>query len=155
MSDEPTNDLFTETRKLGLLKKRERILARRKKQATERRVAQERYVHELMLASGLKPEANDGVKLDGMNYSPQETYFAVVQDKSELVDWLLTDGDSSIVEEKLKQEALNQIVRECIDNGQPLPPGLGFWQKTWVSTKAAPGKGTATQGGEDDGEQDG
>lgn len=154
MSDEPTTDLFTETRRLGRLKRRERILSRRKKEATERRVAQERFVHELMVQHGLRPEANDGIKLDGVNFSPQETYFATVQDKAALVEWLLAEGDESIVEEKLKQDALNQLVREFIDNNQPLPPGLGYWQKTWVSTKAVPGKSaTATQG--DDDEQDG
>jgi hypothetical protein len=147
------HDLIAETRRLGLLKKRETILSRRKKEATKRRVEQERLVHGLMLHQGFSPDDNDGIKLGGMHFSPQETHFAVVQDKQALVQWI-KDHDDSIVEDRLKQEELNHIVRTRLDNGEPLPPGLGFWTKDWVSTKGVKANATQQPIDEPDNEQE-
>jgi hypothetical protein len=78
----------------------------------------------------------DGIKVDGTNYVPSGTTYAQVQDSDEFIKWA-EENDSQLIEEKPRKELLNQLVRTYLDDGKPLPPGVGFYIREYVSTRAA------------------
>lgn len=124
--------LAEDIRKLTLLKKREAILKRRVKDSTKNRAAWERAVFDRMVDEGWTLNEST-LALEGVMYKPSSTTFATIQDKNALLEYL-QDHDDILVEPKIKEADLNQLVRECLDNGQPLPPGLGYYDKEFIST---------------------
>jgi hypothetical protein len=87
------------------------------------------------LLDRMEAEECEGVKADGTNFVPSGTVFAQVTDRAEFVAWA-EQNDESLIEPKERKELLNQLVRECQDNGQPLPPGVTFYIKSYVSQRA-------------------
>lgn len=77
-----------------------------------------------------------GQKIDGTNFVPTETIYAQVQDSDEFTQWAL-ERDDTLVEYKPRKEQLNELVRERLDNGEAMPPGLGFYVKQTISQRAA------------------
>jgi hypothetical protein len=140
--------------KLGLLERREQILSRRHKEAKAKREAWEREVYDRMIGEGWRPN-DSGVNRNGIKFRPKSTTFAVVQDADKLREWLQNDeedelADAGLVEDKFKKGDLNRIARTKLDNGEPLPPGMGSYDKTMISKS---GILATTQEDEDDGEQ--
>jgi hypothetical protein len=117
--------------KLAALEQREQILARRLKDAKAEREAWERECFDRMVGEGWNPNEST-LNRNGFKFRPKSTTFAVVQDKAALKAWLLT-YDEGLVDDKFKQAELNRLVRERLDNGETLPPGLGYYDKTAVS----------------------
>lgn len=78
----------------------------------------------------------DGLKIDGINFVPSETVYANVQDRSAFVEWA-RDHDEELVENRERKALLNQLVRERIDNGEPLPPGIGFYVRETVAQRSS------------------
>lgn len=129
-------NLAAEHRELGRLRRREEILKRRAKAAAVETAAHERAMYDRMIEDGWTPNKSS-IKLDGVTHRPAATDYAVVQDKAELVAWL-KENDAGVIEsEKLRKGELDRLVRERLQNGQPLPPGLGYWTKTYISTRGA------------------
>lgn len=120
---------------LGRLRKKEDILKRRQKQATLDRARFEQDLYERMVNEGWTPN-DSGVRLGGVSYAPQRTDYAVVQDQAEFEEYALAN-DPSLLEQKVRKAELNRVVREKLDNNEPMPPGLGYYTKTYVSTKGA------------------
>lgn len=122
--------------RLALLTKREKVLSRRLKEANARRVALEHDVYDRMVGEGWEP-GKSTLNRNGVKFRPTNTTFAVIQDADKLREWLLDqDGDdladAGIVEDSFKKGELNRIVRTKLDNGEQLPPGLGYFDRTGV-----------------------
>lgn len=91
---------------------------------------------EAELLEQFEDEDTDGVKALGFNFVPQETPYAQVQDSSEFIEWA-KQHDDELIEDKPRKALLNQLVRQHLDDGAPLPPGLGFYVKKFISFRAA------------------
>jgi hypothetical protein len=72
----------------------------------------------------------------GVQFCPAETVYAQLQDRSEFVTWAKENDDELLVE-KENGELLNALVRACLDNGEPLPPGVGVRVRQYISQRAA------------------
>lgn len=117
--------------RLTLLQRRETILKRRAKEAAAKREAWEREVYDRMLDEGWEADKST-LNRNGVKFRPHSKDFAVIQDAKLLKAWLLTDGDEGLVEDRFKQGELNHLIREKLDNGEELPPGLGYHTKTSI-----------------------
>lgn len=91
---------------------------------------------EYALLQRMQDEEADGIKTDGNNFVPAKTTYAAIQDRGEFIAWAL-EHDEELVEHKERKQLLNQLVRERLDNGEPLPPGLGFYDQEYVSIRAS------------------
>lgn len=76
-----------------------------------------------------------GLKVDGTNFVPSETVYGQIQDRSEFVEWAEVH-EPELLEKKERKSLVNQKVREHLDDGKPLPPGLGFYVKEYISHRA-------------------
>jgi hypothetical protein len=84
----------------------------------------------------LEAEGIGSIKVDGVNFVPQTTIYGQVQDREAFLAWAET-ADEALVETRERKALINELVREAIENGDPLPPGLGFYQKDYVSQRVA------------------
>jgi len=92
--------------------------------------------HQARVYSRMESEEVDSMKIGGRNFVRMEPQaYAVIQDRGAFVDWARSN-DPSLVAEKEEKGLLNQLVRERIDNGEELPPGIGFYTKEIVSVRA-------------------
>jgi len=78
----------------------------------------------------------DGLKIDGINFVPSETVYANVQDRAAFVEWARTH-DEELVEDRERKALLNQLVRERLDNGEPMPPGIGFYVRETIAQRSS------------------
>lgn len=75
-------------------------------------------------------------RVDGIgNFVRAETEYAQVQDETELLAWAEIEMPE-IFEQKPRKKILNELVKERLNSGQPLPPGLGFYVKQYVSVRS-------------------
>lgn len=83
-------------------------------------------------------EAEDvqSMKRDGVQFVMAETTFGNVQDRAEFVAWA-EQNDESLVELKERKGLINELVREKLDNGEPLPPGVGYYVRRYISRRAS------------------
>jgi hypothetical protein len=88
------------------------------------------------LLERFKEEDNHGVKTDKVHFVPSYTRYATIEDRAEFLTWA-TQHHPELVELKEITGRLNEIVRECDDDGRALPPGLGIYKKEFVSQRAA------------------
>lgn len=124
-----------ELEKLGVLRKREDILKRRAKAAALKRAMFESFLYEEMVEEGWTPN-DSGVRLGHVTFSPQRTDYATIQDASKFSKWA-ADHDEVMLELKPRKKQLNELVRRLLDNGEPMPPGLGYHTKTYISQRGA------------------
>lgn len=112
--------------------KHERDDAKDKAQALERQYkeAESRFMEELEQA-GI-----DSIKVEGMAYVPAETVYGQVQDRSVFLDWA-HEHQPELLEERERKQLINELVRKHLDDGEPLPPGLGFYVREYVSLRAS------------------
>lgn len=78
----------------------------------------------------------ESLKVDGTLFVPASTPYGSVQDRSEFVAWA-QENDDSLIEPKERATLLNQLVRERLDNGEELPPGIGFYVREYISLRAS------------------
>jgi hypothetical protein len=84
----------------------------------------------------LEAEGCGSVKVDGINFVPQTTIYGQVQDREAFIEWA-NATDESLLEPRERKALVNELVREAIEQGDPLPPGLGFYTKEYVSQRVA------------------
>lgn len=84
----------------------------------------------------MKEEGVESMKTDGVLFSPGGTPYGQVQDSEAFIEWA-QEQDENLLEQKPRKELINQLVREHLDNGAPLPPGLGFYVREFVSQRAS------------------
>lgn len=123
--------LAQDAKELRELKQHERAAKDEYESIKERR---KRCEHALI--QRMEEEEADGIKTDGNNFVPAATVYATVQDRAAFTEWAL-ENDDQLVEYKERGELINSLVRERQDNGEPLPPGLGFYTREYVSIRAA------------------
>lgn len=92
---------------------------------------------EYELFQRMEQERCGSQRVDGIgNFVRAETEYAQVQDEAELLEWAEAEMPE-IFEQKPRKKILNEIVRERLNSGEPLPPGLGFYSKQYVSLRSA------------------
>lgn len=91
---------------------------------------------EMALFERMEHEDVGSIKVGRSNFVRAATTYGQVQDRGAFVAWA-EDERPELVELKERKALLNEIVRECLEDGVPLPPGLGFYVKQYVSQRAA------------------
>lgn len=84
----------------------------------------------------MKQKGVESMKLDGTLFVPTETVYAQIQDRAEFVAWA-EEHDDELVEPKERKEILNSMVRQRLDDGEALPPGVTFYVREYISQRAA------------------
>jgi hypothetical protein len=81
------------------------------------------------------PATIDGTKV---RFSKYELPWAVLQDREEFAAWAAENDPESYfeAEARVRQDLLNALVRQRLDDGEPLPPGLGVSLETKLSRRA-------------------
>lgn len=82
----------------------------------------------------MEAEEVDGLKTGGTTFSPVEQVYATVQDRSEFVAWAKAT-DPELVADKERGSLLNALVRQRLDDGEELPPGIGFRTQAYVAMR--------------------
>ena len=100
------------------------------------RVKDEREKLDAQVFEHMEYNRIEGMKVDGTNFVPTTTIYAQVQDSDSFVAWA-EEHDPTLLEPKPRKDPLNELVREKLDNGESLPPGLGFNPKQVISQRAA------------------
>ena len=128
-------------RRLDELKADEQRKKKAAGEATQARAEWERACFDRMVDEGYDP-GESSLKIRGVVYIPNRTDYAVVQDRTAFVQWA-KDNDTGLIEEATREGLLNQLVRERLDNGEPLPPGIGYYTKEFISVRG--GASTASR----------
>jgi hypothetical protein len=80
-----------------------------------------------------------GGDLGEISFSPAETIFARLLDKDKAMRYFKSQSqDDEFVETKFVGGRLNDEVRERIDDGRPLPPGVDFTPRRYISISGLP-----------------
>lgn len=123
--------LSEDARKLGSIRKRyERAAADAKVYKEEMDKA------EMALFERMEHEDVGSIKVGTSNFVRAATTYGQVQDRSAFVAWA-EENAPELIESKERKALVNEIVRECLEDGRPLPEGLGFYVKQYVSQRAA------------------
>ena len=111
------------------LKAKARELVR---EAKEAKLMYERKEAEIF--SRMEETGFSSVKLDGENYVAKRTVYARIQDSEKFYEWCKFNECTDLYfTEKEEKGRLNELVREAIDNGYELPPGLSWYPKEYVA----------------------
>lgn len=78
-----------------------------------------------------------GIKVGDINYVPAQTTYISFQDKDAFIDWAVLEGHEEYLKPGVNKEAINEEMRRRLDDGEPLPPGVGFYVKEYISQRAA------------------
>lgn len=88
--------------------------------------------HRMHCYERMKDEGVDMTKLGGVRFeAPKPTWYGTVQDKKVFQKWAKANRPALVREEAAEAE-LNKFVRECIEDGRPLPPGVGAYPRPVV-----------------------
>lgn len=73
-------------------------------------------------------------KGEDASFSRKSTIYGHVQDRDAFIQWCKDNElDADILVLKEKGQPLNELVRSKIDNGEELPPGVGFYAREYIS----------------------
>ncbi len=61
-------------------------------------------------------------------------HYATVQDRQAFVEWA-QDNAPELVEYKERGTELTSLIRAALDDGEELPPGVGFYDKQSISVR--------------------
>jgi hypothetical protein len=82
----------------------------------------------------MKDEDVTSVTSGGVHFVRTSTTYAQVQDKSALIEWA-QENEPELVAPAPRKGLLNAKARECLDNGEPLPPGMGVYEREYISQR--------------------
>lgn len=88
------------------------------------------------LRERMEQEEVDSVKTDGVNFVAAATRYGNVEDREAFIAWA-EEEQPELLQIRERGDLLNELVRECLDDGRALPPGLGYYVKEYVSQRAA------------------
>lgn len=115
--------------RLAELKNKYRALDEKAKKARHEHERFQAEVYEFMRDNGLLT-----VKTNSGTYSAKSTIYAKVQDLEQFLDWARTmELDEEFVREKEVGARLNEYVRDAVANGSPLPDGVVWYPKEYIS----------------------
>lgn len=72
---------------------------------------------------------------EGSYEVPEPTWYATIQDFNAYQKWARENRPALLRLDKRVTDTMNALVRERINNNQPLPPGLGAYPKAPVKVK--------------------
>jgi hypothetical protein len=105
--------------------------------AAERLKGKQDRLHDALLER-MESERIKSMRLEGGPLVEREepTWYPSYQDKAAFRAWAL-ENDPALVKQdpEFDQKLVNKLVRERIDNNQPLPPGLGAFPKPRISLR--------------------
>ena len=109
---------------------REAELAAKKvaKDATDEREKQERKVFAMMTKT-------TSTTVEGRRYTRVTTDYGYVDDRVKFIEWA-KENDESLIKLVENKAEIHRLVRERIDNGEGLPPGIGHRVDEYVSMTA-------------------
>lgn len=84
----------------------------------------------------MEQEHVESIKTNGVLYVPVETNYGQVQDRAAFVEWA-EDEMPELLERKERKKLVNELIRERLDAGDEIPPGLGFYTKEYVSQRGS------------------
>jgi hypothetical protein len=91
--------------------------------------------HQTATISRMEAADKQGSKAFGMSFTlTKPTHFGQIQDRSVFVTWA-EENDPELVETKERAALLNALVRAKLDDGEPLPPGVGFYSRQHISMR--------------------
>lgn len=125
--------LNEDLRRLDMLKADEAEKKRAANQATQLRAEWEKHCFDRMVDEEYDP-GSSSVKIKGVIYIPNRTEYATVQDEQAFIEWA-KENDEGLIQIATREGLLNQLVRERLDNGEPLPPGIGYHTKEFISVR--------------------
>lgn len=125
--------LNADLKRLNELKQKERKLKAQVSEATQARAEWERHCFDRMVREDQQP-GESSTKIAGVSYIPTRTTYGIVQDRAAFLDWA-RENDEGLYQLTEREGLINQLVREKLDNGEPLPPGLGYYDKTYISVR--------------------
>lgn len=82
----------------------------------------------------MESEGVQSIKVNGTLYVPQSTIYGQVQDRAEFMKWAEAEHPE-LIEPRERKALLNELVREALDRGDDLPPGLGWYDRSYVSQR--------------------
>lgn len=90
----------------------------------------ELWLHDVARERGVR-----GLKTDTHTFSIRQTIYGHVQDEEAFKEWAAENGeDDAYFVPRQARGRINELVREHIENGWELPPGLGFYPDNQIST---------------------
>lgn len=112
-------------------------LAKIKYRESQRIADMDKAAHDELQAEmfeAMREEGHMSYKSDAASFSRKSTFYGTVQDREAFVKWCHENGlAEELLKEKEVGQRLNEIVRNAIDNGEDLPPGLGFYARQYIS----------------------
>ena len=72
------------------------------------------------------------ITVDGVQNTRKSTIYASVNDKTEFMKWA-EENAPELVAPAPRKALVNELVRQKIDNGEELPPGVSFYTNDYVS----------------------
>lgn len=88
------------------------------------------------LLTRMEAEGVQSIKHDNTNFVPVQTVYGAVQDRSEFIKWA-EETQPELLETRERKAILNEMVRQHLDDGEPLPPGLGFYVRAYISQRGS------------------
>lgn len=88
------------------------------------------------LMERMEIEEVTSINTGGTMYVRAQTPYGQIQDRSVFIAWA-EENDEGLLKTVERQELLNALARKHLDDGEPLPPGLGYRLKDYVSQRAA------------------
>lgn len=91
---------------------------------------------QIELLERMEAEGVDSQKTGGINFVPATTTYGNVADRAAFIEWCERTGNDELLERKERKGLINQLAREYIDNGEPLPDGMNSYQRKYISQRA-------------------
>ena len=88
------------------------------------------------LRNRMEDEGAESMRVDGTNYTPAQTDYCKIQDKQVFVEWAVENAPELIAPEPRKK-LINERMRQYLDSGQALPPGIDFFPRQYISKRQA------------------
>lgn len=124
-----TGTLPERLEKLAELKQAYQALDQQQKDARRIHDAYQAETFEYMRENGLLT-----VKTDGGTFSCKSTIYSKVQDMDQFVEWVREQGlEEEFLREKEVAARLNEYVRDAVANGAPLPGGVTWYPREYIS----------------------
>lgn len=115
--------------RLAELKKAYQTLDEQTKKARRAHDQYQAEVFEFMRENGLLT-----VKTDNGTFSCKSTIYSKVQDMDQFIEWAKLNGlTDEFLREKEVGARLNEYVRDAVANGAPLPDGVTWYPREYIS----------------------
>jgi predicted ATPase len=91
------------------------------------------------LMDRMELEQVSSIGTGGTLFVRAETIYGNVNDRQEFIKWAEVN-DPGLLKVTERDELINTMARRHIDDGEPLPPGVGWYSKPYISQRAQAGK---------------